>query len=302
MSVKGKTKASKKPAAVIVEDVRVELERARVQVSIVPGEDHTGVWLDGTKAEREDKKNFAQAFSDLLAVTFADALRVDFPNILPVRDAEGGVVKGTESPARTLKGVKKLDVNYSTIQLGLGLGVSIKTLNFRDPKSKRYTKNVSRIDNELRAEASDYHERQPFAVLAAVVFLPRDAAEDGEVSSFAHAALTYRFRTGRKSHRDGQELFERLYIALYEADDEELLGEVVCFDSSKPPPKRGVPRAADQMTLMQVVQDIKAAFYERNVPRKIFAESEEDADKTTELENLAKADPDLFAQEDDSPE
>lgn len=82
---------------------------------------------------------------------------------------------GQESRARTGKGLKKLDVNYSTIELGLGLGLSIKTINFRDAKTKRYTKNYTRVDNELRAEAADYHERQPYSVLCAVIFLPFDA-------------------------------------------------------------------------------------------------------------------------------
>src|SRR5262245_27500507 len=74
--------------------------------------------------------------------------------------------------ARTAKGFKKLDVNYSTPELGLALGVSIKTINYRDPETKRYTKNYSRVDNELRAEAMDYHQRQPFAVLVGLLFLP----------------------------------------------------------------------------------------------------------------------------------
>jgi hypothetical protein len=117
-----------------------------------------------------DKKNYAEAFSRALAQRFADALRGSFEGILP--DVKG---VGQESRARTGKGLKKLDVNYSTVELGLGLGVSIKTINFRDLKTGRYTKNYTRVDNELRAEAADYHERQPYSVLCAVFFLPSDA-------------------------------------------------------------------------------------------------------------------------------
>jgi hypothetical protein len=102
------------------------------------------------------KKNYAEALSRALAQRFADALRVTFPSILPRPDGSG-----QESRARTGKGLKKLDVNYSTVELGLGLGVSIKTINFRDAKTKRYTKNYTRADNELRAESADYHQRQP---------------------------------------------------------------------------------------------------------------------------------------------
>lgn len=290
-------------AATAPDSIRAELEATRARFNLVPGSDHTGVRPDGKKAERDEKKNFAQTLSDLLAVRIADSLRGDFPGILPYRDPQGGVVRGTESPARTLKGVKKLDVNFSTVQLGLGLGVSIKTLNFRDAGTGRYTKNVSRIDNELRAEAGDYHERQPFAVLSGIVFMPADAVEDGEISSFAHAALTFRFRQGRSSHRDGPELFERLYIALYEASDAERMGSVICFDTGHAPPRRGPPRTgAGRMTLSEVLADIKTAFYERNVPKKIFADSTDEGDKSAELDKLAKSDPQLFSRDDEPDE
>src|SRR5262245_6071248 len=86
-------------------------------------------------ADRTEKKNYAQRFSEAAAVLLAAELREFFPEVTPRADGTG-----SESPARTGKGVKKLDVNYSTPQLGLGLGVSIKTLNFRDRKTKRYTK------------------------------------------------------------------------------------------------------------------------------------------------------------------
>ena len=87
---------------------------------------------------RTDKKNYAELLSRALAQRFADALRSSFKGILPNPDGSG-----QESKARTGKGLKKLDVNYSTVELGLGLGVSIKTINFRDPKTRRYTKNYT---------------------------------------------------------------------------------------------------------------------------------------------------------------
>ena len=66
---------------------------------------------------------------------------------------------------------------------------SIKTIGFRDRGTGRYTKNYTARDNELRAEAEDYHLRQPYAVLAGLLFLPADAANDGRTarapSSFA---------------------------------------------------------------------------------------------------------------------
>src|SRR5262245_51993716 len=94
---------------------------------------------DGKQAT---KKNYAERFSRHIATCVANALRLQFPGITPTETGEQ-----QESPARTSKGLKKLDVNYSTPQLGLALGVSIKSINFRDPKTKRYTKNYSRNDN-----------------------------------------------------------------------------------------------------------------------------------------------------------
>jgi len=200
-------------------------------------------------------------------------------------------IRGVESLASSLKGVKRLDVNFSTIRLGLGLGVSIKTLNFRDPRSKRYTKNVSRIDNELRAEASDYHVRQPYAVLAAIVFMPRDCAFDAGAaadahSSFGHACQTFRFRTGRVNPTDSAELFERVYIALYEAEDEETLGRLVCFDVSSLPPRKGLPSRA--MSFPEVIKNIEIAFFERNAPKRLWEDTSE-GDVIADLEQLAQA-------------
>jgi hypothetical protein len=281
-------------------NIREQIEAARKVAPIAPGPAHTGIVLsDGSAARRTQKKNFAQALSEALAIKFADGLRENFSGILPTRDVEGGPVRGNESPARTLKGVKKLDVNYSKLELGLGLGVSIKTLNFRDASSKRYTKNVTRVDNELRAEAGDYHERQPFAVLAAVVFLPLDAATDGEPSSFSHAAQTLRFRTGRQNPRDGPELFERIYIALYEPTDPDRLGDCVCFDAARPPPKTGLPKEANRLTLLGVLDDIKQAYDQRNVPKQIYEESDPAADPGEELSALATEDPELLNPADD---
>ena len=189
----------------------------------------------------------------------ANFLRSRFDGIRPDQDG-----KGQESRARTAKGVKRLDVNYSTPELGLGLGVSIKTINFRDSKSGRYTKNVTRVDNELRAEAHDYHDRQPFSVMIALVFLPVDACEDGKkknISSFAHSVLTFRGRAGRKTAADEAALFERIFIALYCHEGEER-GKVQFFDVVDKPKKRGVPRFL--RTFPAVVKEITATFDDRN--------------------------------------
>jgi hypothetical protein len=219
--------------------------------------------------EQREKKNYAEALSRGLALRVANALRHAFPGILPAADG-----RGQESMARTAKGLKRLDVNYSTVQLGLGLGISIKTVNFRDAKTQRYTKNYTRADGELRAEASDYHERQPYAVLIAVVFMPSDACNDAgrqAPSSFGQAVQIFRFRAGRSRPTDAPILFERAFIGLYETETR-TFGEVAFFDVMNAPPKSGRPFML--MNFDELIGEIVKTYDQRNKPAFQWAEGE----------------------------
>jgi len=209
----------------------------------------------GTQAE---KKNYAERFSRALATLIANLLRPTFPGIIP--DETG---KRQEQPAATSKGYKKLDIGYRTLELGLGFGVSVKTLNFRDPETKRYTKNYTRVDNELRAEAMDYHKRQPFTVLIAVVFIPLDASDDAgksSMSSFAQAINVFRGRTGRDSYKGEAEEFERIFIALYDVAPASL----ALFDVGRDPPRAGRPGPADLISLEEFAEEVTTTFRQRN--------------------------------------
>ena len=196
-------------------------------------------------------------------------MRPHFDGILP--DPSG---KGQESKVRSAKGFKKLDVNYSTPELGLGLGVSIKTINFIDPKTKRYTKNYTRADAELRAEATDYHDRQPYAVMVAVVFLPLDSCDDGgknAPSSFGQSVQIFRFRGGRTSPTEPSMLFARVFLGLYDTR-EDTFGEVGFFDVMDAPPKRGRPKKL--LTFREMVEGIVETYDARNRPRFEWADAE----------------------------
>jgi hypothetical protein len=226
-----------------------------------------------------EKKNYAEALSRALAQRFADALRGSFDGILP--DAKG---VGQESKARTGKGLKKLDVNYSTVELGLGLGVSIKTINFRDGKTGRYTKNYTRVDNELRAEAADYHERQPYSVLCGLVFLPLDACEDGSKnapSSFGQAIRIFRHRAGREKPVDDPTLFERKLVGLYDADVRNF-GQVAFFDVMDDPPRTGKPQALKPFR--ESISAIVDSYDDRNRIRFKWANGETEISPAPELE------------------
>jgi hypothetical protein len=175
-------------------------------------------------------------------------------------------------PGAGQKGLKKLDVNYSTVELGLGLGVSIKTINFRDARSQRYTKNYTRADNEFRAEAADYHQRQPYSVLCAIFFLPADACDDGggvDPSSFGQAVRIFRFKAGRQRPTDDPTLFERLFIGFYSTDPARF-GEVRFFDVLEAPPKHGRPKST--LSFAQCIQGIRETYDERNSTKFVWAD------------------------------
>lgn len=222
----------------------------------------------GTRAE---KKNYAERLSRRLAVRFANSLRGWFDGISP--DEDGG---RQEKPARTAKGVKKLDVNYSTAELGLGLGVSIKTINFPDDRTGRYTKNFTRVDNELRAEAKDYHQRQPYAVLVGVLYLPSDACRDGSPpngapSSFGEAVRHLRHRSNRVNPTNEEELFERFFIGIYEPDGP-TEGADWYFDVMAKPPRHGRPVQRDRLPFEKVIGLIRGEYDRRNNPPFEWAE------------------------------
>lgn len=222
-----------------------------------------------TTGHATEKKNYAERLSRALAQKFADALRAHFEGITPSSDG-----RNQEKPARTSKGLKRLDVNYSTSELGLGLGVSIKTINFRDERSRRYTKNLTRVDNELRAEAKDYHQRQPYAVLVGALFLPTDSCFDGDPqrtpSSFGEAVRHLRHRSNRRNPSNEEELFEKFYVGAYEPDGT-AAGDIWFFDVVDSPPRQGRPIPRFRKTFEAVVAEIRTEYDRRNDPPFIWA-------------------------------
>jgi hypothetical protein len=165
--------------------------------------------------------------------------------------------------------------------------VSIKTLGFRDvlknvrtgeKRLGRYTKNMVRNDHELRAEAMDFHERFPFAVLIALFFIPRDACDDAQSdkSSFAHAVMTFRARAGRKRPDQPAQMFEQFFIGLYDWDGAHR-GRVQFFDVMDAPRKSGIP--SKLIELDEVIKRIVTVYGLRN---RLYIPWEEDtASETT---------------------
>jgi hypothetical protein len=193
----------------------------------------------------------------------------------------------TKRTARSVRGTKRLDINFSPPQLGLALGISLKSVHLRDVKSPhRYTHNKKRNEEELRIEASGYHKRQPYAVMVAVLFLPFDSADDGKrnnPSSFGSWVRHLRPYAARHDPDDDIDKFEKIYIGLYEADGSNLR----FFDVEEAPPKNNRPTAT--LSYRQFLQDVYDTYLKRNEaefkwadgdaePLRIGEEDEEDAD------------------------
>jgi hypothetical protein len=254
------------------------------------------------KAEREDKKNYAQRLSNRLAQTVADAMRGTFPAVTPT--ATGA---GQEATVPVEGGQKRLDVKVTDPALGLIVSVSIKTYSFQDYDRRndrlgRWTKNVVRNDHELRGEAMVLHQRQPYSVLVAVLFAPYETCDDGNPastsnrakSSFAHTATTLAKRSGRgkRSIIGAQagtyvdigaddprtELFERVFVGLYESSGHDR-GAVRFFDVEQPPPRNGRPTDEQTLSFDELVAVIEAEVARRNRTAPTWADvPNEDAD------------------------
>lgn len=252
------------------------------------------------RADRDDKKNYAQRLSNALAQTVADALRPAFPTITPTADG-----LGQESEVPIERGAKRLDVKVTDPTLGLLLDVSIKTYSFQDYERRRdrlgrWTKNIVRNDHELRGEAMVLHQRQPYSVLVALMFEPYEICEDGNPSSrsdrakssFAHHVTTLAKRTGRGrrpiygAERDAyvdygaqdarHDLFERVYVGLYEQRGK-YRGAVRFFDVEKPPPRHGRPSEESTLTFEDLTQQIREDVDRRNRTAPTWADEDEEA-------------------------
>jgi hypothetical protein len=204
----------------------------------------------------EEKRVYATRFADRMAVCVANGLRRRFRGVLPKEDG-----RSVESPAQSVRGPKKLDVNYSTPQLGLGFGISLKAVHFHEKPLRGYIHNRKRNDEELRTEASGYHQRQPYAVMIAVVFLPYGACDDAsrkEASSFGEWVKYMRPLAGRHSAQGDIDRFERVFIGLYDLSGEGM----EFFDVMQAPPKRGRPKGL--LTFAQFLDEVERSFVERN--------------------------------------
>ncbi len=220
------------------------------------------------------KKNaYAVRFADEMASQLAKALEPHFPDI----------TASTKRTAQSVRKKKQLDINFSTPDLGLALGVSLKSVHIREAigskgGSGRYTHNMKRNEEELRIEALGYHKRQPYAVMIAVLFLPFDSCNDAGTtatsSSFGSWVRHLRPFSTRVTPRDAEDHLERIYIGLYQPDGSDL----AFFDVRTAPPKNSTPAQRGELlgptgrngpplrplSLQEFVDEVRDIYLERN--------------------------------------
>jgi hypothetical protein len=219
-----------------------------------------------------DKIQYAVRFADAMALALADGLR---PRLQ-------GIEATTKRSAASASARKQLDVNFSTPDLGLALGISLKSVHIRDAGSaSRYTHNMKRNEEELRIEASGYHKRQPYAVMVGVLFLPTDSCTDGKKdnpSSFGSFVRKLRPYAGRSDPHDEADKFERIFVALYDPTGIELK----FFDVETAPPKNGIPKAL--LTYDEFLDAVYHEFLKRNSAEFHWADGGEEPLSLQELE------------------
>jgi hypothetical protein len=84
--------------------------------------------------------SFAIYFAKSIGQEMAAALRPDFPE-----------VRSGETPSESVRGPKRVDLNYSTPEAGLGFAVSFKSVHFGEKENgdASFTHDLKRNDEEL---------------------------------------------------------------------------------------------------------------------------------------------------------
>ena len=205
----------------------------------------------GGKPFKKDLK-FAIAFAKYMGIEVAKALETDFPEII-----------SGEKPSRAVRGMKRVDVKYSTPEAGLGLALSFKSVHSgeRDSGDSDFIHNMKRNDEELRVEATGHHLRQPYAVMVAVVFLPFESCHDLNKTSSFGAWVEYLWPLkGRSEPEDPPDRYELVFIGLYARDGKEM--GFYEIGGGVPCPRKGRPKRL--LSLAEFLLRIKETYDNRN--------------------------------------
>jgi len=212
-------------------------------------------------ARQADKKAYSETVSRVMALAFAaDLRRRGCAEVRPMAPGTPGDV-GSERRMAGGIGAKKVDVTWATEESGLILGISIKTINFRDAKTRNFQKNLTNRRADMLMEAVTLHRRFPYAVLAGFFFFDKEADADGTDKrrpTLANAHTRLRLFTGRDDPAGRDEQYERLYLLTLDTAAEG--GGLRAWEVGKP----GQPVALEDIFagLAELVAERNPDFYE----------------------------------------
>ena len=158
-------------------------------------------------------------------------------------------------------GAKNVDVTWATEESGLLVGISVKSINFRDGKTKNFQKNLTNRRGDMLFEAVTLHRRFPYAVLAGFLILDKGAATDNtpkRQSTFDNAHPRLRLFTGRDDPAGRDEQYERIFIILLDSNQFAPTFEVYRVGDSATP----IPLETAFDELVTLVAERNPDFYE----------------------------------------
>lgn len=207
-------------------------------------------------ASQSQKKRYSELSSEVIALAFAEELRNR--GLKETRPALPGTLDRSGAERRMAGGIgaKKVDVTWTTEESGLLLGISIKTINFRDGKTGNFQKNLINRRGDMLIEAVTLHRRFPYAVLIGFIFLDKDAENDATLkrkSTFMNAHRRLRLFTGRSDPIGRDEQYERMYIGLLDSIEEQPSARVYDVEGYQ-----------QQLVLSNVFDEILQLLAERN--------------------------------------
>ena len=172
-------------------------------------------------ASQASKKAYSEKISAAVALALAEDLRArGLKECHPVGPGDLGDETGAERRMSGGLGAKKVDITWATERSGLLLGISVKTINFRDGKTGNFQKNLINRRGDMLMEAVTLHRRFPYAVLCGLFFLDKDAAKNNTArrrSTFLNAHTRLQLFTNRDDPAGREEQFERFYLLLLDA-------------------------------------------------------------------------------------
>lgn len=207
-------------------------------------------------APQAQKRRYSELMSAAIALALGDELRNrGMKQARPADPGEAGA-SGAERRLAGGIGAKKVDVRWATEESGLLLGISVKTISFRDMSTRNFQKNLTNRRGDMLIEAVTLHRRFPYAVLTGMLFMDKQARNDGTErrrSTFENAFPRLRLFTGRGDPTGRDEQLERFYLLLVDANP--LAPSLECFH---------VADAETPLALEDVFDDIVALVAERN--------------------------------------